>query len=66
MEEKYWEKFIMTGKVEDYLSYKMEQNRTKSTGSAKEIKQAEKAGVEVSESDCFNRNGAFRGTGGRI
>ncbi|CUX39387.1 hypothetical protein [Clostridium sp. C105KSO13] len=57
MEQRYWDKFMETGSVKDYLSYK-------AGGFAENDGQKEEKsmGVSSSESDRTNRNGAFYGT----
>lgn len=56
MEQRYWDKFIETGNVKDYLSYRM-------AGSAEYSGQKEERSMGVSsrESDCNDRNGAVYG-----
>ena len=54
MTQKYWEQFQATGKIEDYLCYKMDEVDT--TGQNHVAKQA---GATRSESDCSDRHGAF-------
>ena len=61
MEERYWKQFMLTGKVEDYLLYRQEQRKE----AANETRNTYKWGIE-SESDCFDRDGAFHGTGWRV
>ena len=56
MEEKYWEQFMRTGGLTDYLEYKMEMYGH--TGE-------QNAGESV-ESDCIDRNGAFYNTDWRV
>lgn len=61
MKETYWNQFMMTGKIEDYLSYKMNQSKAsegENTSSAD--------GKEKCESDCTDRNGALHHTCRRI
>lgn len=59
MKETYWNQFMTTGKVEDYLNYKMNQ-----TGEGK--KSLPTGGKEKRESDCSDRDGTVNSTGGRI
>ncbi len=64
MERNCWEKFLATGKIEDYLSYKMKfgtSERDPEKGRTKE-----ETGAGKSESNCFNRDGAFYGADWRI
>ncbi len=56
MEEKYWEKFIETGGLTEYLEYKMEMY-----GHASKQNMGERI-----ESGCIDRNGAFYDTHRRI
>ena len=58
VEQKYWERFLKTGKIVDYLSYK---NLTAGQGTAGRHK-----GETDIESDYGNRNGADCGTDWRI
>lgn len=58
MKEEYWEQFMTTGRIADYLSYKAESRCLE--------EQKEQAGVRLGESDCFDRDGAFHGTGWRV
>ncbi len=51
MKEKYWQQFISTGKVEDYLDYKNVNTRVQFQEGTKET------GVENSESDYTDGNG---------
>lgn len=73
MQEIYWNQFLMTGKIEDYLSYRaeddldeenqeIEQDQTKqkyrdTTDTDNSRKKAQ------CESDCTDRNGACGSTG---
>lgn len=64
MKEMYWEQFIATGRVEDYLSYKMckmEERSASKTCCDREEKEGNKC-----ESDRIDRNGIIYSTGGRI
>lgn len=56
MEQRYWDIFVETGSVKDYLSYRM-------AGSAEYSGQKEERSMGVSsrESDCNDRNGAVYG-----
>jgi len=63
MTQKYWEQFQATGKVEDYLCYKM--GEFHSTAGHGVAEQAE-TGAMKRESDDRDRNGAFHGTNCRI
>ena len=68
MKEEYWEQFMTTGRIADYLSYKAESGNSKDglgTDCCLE-EQKEQAGVRSGESDCFDRDGAFNGTGWRV
>ncbi len=53
MEQGYWNRFIATGSVKDYLSYKMS-DYDQTAGQKKE----NSMGVRSCESDCTDRNGA--------
>ncbi|HBA63264.1 MAG TPA: hypothetical protein DCZ20_05340 [Lachnospiraceae bacterium] len=56
MELDYWEQFMYTGRVEDYLSYKNAGSVPKTACTYEE----KEAGVDVSERDDHgHRNGAF-------
>lgn len=57
MEHGYWDKFIETGSVKDYLSYKV-QSCTEKSGR----KEEKGMGVSSRESDCTDRDGAVYGT----
>lgn len=59
MKDTYWNQFMMTGKVEDYLSYKSNCDRDteEQCGSSAD-------GKEKCESDRTDRNGAVRCTCG--
>ena len=59
MKEPYWDQFMMTGKIEDYLSYKMHQGGEENSSSSA-------GGKEKRESDCTDRHGALHHAGGRI
>ena len=59
MKEPYWNQFMTTGKVEDYLNYKMNQ-----PGEEKESFPSD--GKDRRESDCSARAGTVNNTGGRI
>ena len=61
MKETYWNQFMMTGKIEDYLSYKMNQNKA-----VEEKEDSSVGGKEKCESDCTDRHGALHHAGGRI
>lgn len=61
MKETYWNQFMMTGKIEDYLSYKMNQRKASEGGDASSAD-----GKEKCEPDCTDRNGAVRRARGRI
>lgn len=63
MKEEYWEQFMTTGRIADYLSYKAESGSSESRCLEE---QKEQAGVISGESDCFDRDGAFNGTGWRV
>lgn len=63
MKEEYWEQFMTTGRIADYLSYKMVK---KDSDGGCPVKQKEQAGVRSGESDCVDGDGAFHGTGWRI
>lgn len=59
MEQKYWEYFLKTGGVCDYLGYKME---VYGHGGGKK----DKGGNGTDESDHSDGNGAVHGTGRRV
>ena len=59
MKEPYWDQFMMTVKIEDYLSYKMNQ-----TGEADSSPSP--GGKEKRESDCTDRDGTVHSTCRRI
>ena len=59
MKEPYWDQFMMTGKIEDYLSYKMNQP-------GREVARFSPDGKEKRESDCTDRDGAVHGACRRI
>ena len=61
MKETYWNQFMMTGKIEDYLSYKMNQNKA-----VEEKEDSPVGGKEKCEPDCTDRNGTVRHTCGGI
>ncbi len=63
MKEEYWQQFMTTGHIADYLSYKAEKKDSEDHGPAEQKKQA---GVRSGESDCFDRDGAFDSTGWRV
>ncbi|MBU3839442.1 MAG: hypothetical protein IAA25_00315 [Candidatus Ruminococcus intestinipullorum] len=65
MIEKNWEQFISTGKIEDYLSYKMAQQELEIKKEGQSVKKRE-SGAQGSESNCSNGNGAFGNTCWRI
>lgn len=54
---------MTTGRIADYLSYKAESGSSESRCLEE---QKEQAGVRSGESDCFDRDGAFNGTGWRV
>lgn len=61
MEKEYWQQFTSTGRVEDYLSYRMGVN-SDTSGLNKE------RNIEVGnrESDCTDRNGTVYSSGWRV
>ncbi len=61
MEKEYWQQFTSTGKVEDYLSYRMEQ-KSGASGLNKERNNE----VGNRESDCTDRNGTVYSSGWRV
>ncbi|GAA0802453.1 hypothetical protein DWX43_12770 [Clostridium sp. AF19-22AC] len=61
MEKEYWQQFTSTGKVEDYLSYRMEQ-KSGTSGLNKERNNE----VGNRESDCTDRNGTVYSSGWRV
>lgn len=76
MQEIYWNQFLMTGKIEDYLSYRakddlddenqgIEWNQTKQK--CRDTTDADNSRKKAQcESDRTDRNGACGSTGGRI
>ncbi len=60
MKEKYWQQFVSTGKIEDYLGYKNGNQTTKSQG------KTEDTGANCSESDSTDRNGFVSDTHWRV
>ena len=63
MKEEYWEQFMTTGRIADYLSYKAESGSSESRCLEE---QKEQAVVRSDESDCFDRDGTFNGTSWRV
>ena len=63
MKEEYWEQFMTTGRIADYLSYKAESGSSESRCLEE---QKEQAGVRSGESYCFDRDRAIHGTGWRV
>ncbi len=63
MKEEYWEQFMTTGRIADYLSYKAESEESRVSAAAGE---KEQAGVRSGESDCVDGDGAFHSTGWRV
>lgn len=61
MEQKYWEQFMKTGGVTDYLGYKMEVY-----GHCQRENEAEKSRSRQGESDYGDRYGAADSAGWRI
>lgn len=59
MKETYWDLFMMSGKIEDYLSYKMNQ-----AGNEQAVFSADRK--EKCESDCTDRDGTGHGACRRI
>ena len=57
MQGTYWEQFMMTGSIEDYLNYKMEEKDDSAPPDRRK---------EQCESDRTYRNGAIHSSGGRI
>ena len=57
MQGTYWDQFMMTGSIEDYLNYKMEEKDNDTPPDRRK---------EQCESDRTYRNGAFHGSGGGI
>lgn len=57
MEQKNWDKFIETGRVVDYLSYKLDRGALSCR-----LNEEECVGVWDCESDCIDRNGAVCST----
>lgn len=60
MEQRYWEQFMKTGSVTDYLEYKSERNKKSACDENRQDR-----GKRV-ESDRIDRAGAAGGTGWRI
>ena len=59
MKDPYWDQFMMTGKIEDYLSYKMHQTGGENSSSSA-------GGKEKRESDCTDRDGTVHSACRRI
>ena len=77
MKETYWNQFMMTGSIADYLNYKMEnrENENIPDGGVQRPEGEEVHGSaagsggfrkEQSESDCIDGNGAVHNAGGRV
>lgn len=60
MEEKYWRRFLSTGKVEDYLSYKSE------NGGDVQGERLKDVGVDKRESDRSDRDDTVERSRGGI
>lgn len=58
MKAEYWDRFMMTGKVEDYLRYK-DKNEAAEDLQTERLEETSEAGKEKRESDRIDRNGAF-------
>lgn len=73
MQEIYWNQFLMTGKVEDYLSYRAEEDlekdnqeigRDQTKQKYRDTTDADNSRKKAQcESDCTDRNGACGSTG---
>lgn len=66
MEKEYWQQFTATGKVEDYLNYKMERSNEIMSGDRAGDEKERSIGVNERESDCTDRNGTVYGSGWRV
>lgn len=66
MEKEYWQQFIATGKVEDYLNYKMESSSEAVSGRMTGDEKERSIGVNERESDCTDGNGTVYGSGWRV
>lgn len=66
MEKEYWQQFTATGKVEDYLNYKMERSSEAESGKAAVYEKERSIEVRDRESDCTDGNGAVYSSGWRI
>lgn len=65
MKSDYWNEFMHTGRIEDYLCYKNEADRSSFVN--REENTIEQAGVEKRErNDNRDRNGTFSSTNRRI
>lgn len=65
MEQKYWDDFISTGSVEDYLYYRrwiIESACYEFPAKNWKSQIGVQMGVQSSESNCVNGNGAVNGT----
>ena len=60
MSEKYWDAFVVTGRVADYLNYK---NRgSSSSADDNGNNEGHQTGAKKRESDCSDGDGAVGGT----
>lgn len=69
MEKEYWQQFTATGKVEDYLHYKMtgsKDDAVSASGAAKGLEKERSIGVRDCESDYTDGNGAVYSSGWRV
>lgn len=66
MEKEYWQQFTATGKVEDYLHYKMGSSSEAESGKAAVGEKERSIEVRDRESDCTDGNGAVYSSGWRI
>ena len=56
MKAEYWDRFMMTGKVEDYLRYK-DKNEAAEELKSERLEETSEAGKEKRESDRIDRRG---------
>lgn len=58
MKAEYWDRFMVTGKVEDYLRYK-HRNEAAEDLQTEKLEETSEAGKEKRESDRIDRDGTF-------
>ena len=59
MKETYWNQFMASGRIDDYLKFKMHEKNSS-------VMPEQSCRKEQRESDCSDRDGAVNNTGGRI